>query len=45
MFINAPTVSQMAALKCWEDERIVELENHAKQFQTSRKLILEQELQ
>jgi aspartate/methionine/tyrosine aminotransferase len=25
MFINAPTISQVAALQCWNDETIAEL--------------------
>ena len=43
MFINAPTISQTAAPKCWEDETIAELENHVENYRMrSRELILEQ---
>jgi aspartate/methionine/tyrosine aminotransferase len=28
MFINAPTISQTAAMKCWDDDTIAELEQH-----------------
>lgn len=41
MFINAPTISQTAALKCWEDETIEELEGHVRKYRTSRALILD----
>lgn len=40
MFINAPTISQTAALKCWEDETIEELEGHVVKYRTSRQIIL-----
>mmetsp|Transcript_2750 Transcript_2750/g.3714 ORF Transcript_2750/g.3714 Transcript_2750/m.3714 type:complete len:424 (-) Transcript_2750:57-1328(-) len=40
MFINAPTVSQTAALKCWEDETTAELENHVAKYRLSREIIL-----
>ena len=40
MFINAPTISQTAALKCWEEETIQELEGHVAKYRTSRELIL-----
>lgn len=42
MFINAPTISQTAALKCWNDESITELESHVKKYQKSRSIILEE---
>jgi aspartate/methionine/tyrosine aminotransferase len=42
MFINAPTISQTAALKCWDDDTIVELEDHVKKYEKSRALILEE---
>ena len=42
MFINAPTISQTAALKCWDDETIAELEGHVKKYEKSRALILEE---
>ena len=42
MFINAPTISQTAALKCWDDETIEELESHVKKYEKSRALILEE---
>jgi aspartate/methionine/tyrosine aminotransferase len=40
MFINAPTVSQTAALKCWDDDTIAELQKHVTKYSTSRSLIL-----
>lgn len=40
MFISSPTISQRAALKCWEDETIQELEGHVLQYKLSRDLIL-----
>jgi aspartate/methionine/tyrosine aminotransferase len=42
MFINAPTISQTAAMRCWEDDTIVELEKHVEKYRTSRAHILEQ---
>lgn len=42
MFINAPTISQTAALKCWDDDTIEELENHVQKYRTSRQHILDQ---
>jgi aspartate/methionine/tyrosine aminotransferase len=42
MFINAPTISQTAALKCWDDETIAELETHVDKYKTSRSIILKQ---
>jgi aspartate/methionine/tyrosine aminotransferase len=42
MFINAPTISQTAALKCWDEATIVELEKHIQKYRTSRQLILDQ---
>lgn len=42
MFINAPTISQTAALKCWEDDAVAELEGHIKKYEKSRALILEE---
>mmetsp|Transcript_19895 Transcript_19895/g.48844 ORF Transcript_19895/g.48844 Transcript_19895/m.48844 type:complete len:364 (-) Transcript_19895:291-1382(-) len=41
MFINAPTISQTAALKCWESETIAELEQHVQKYQKSRTIILD----
>ena len=40
MFINAPTISQTAALKCWDDDTIDQLEKHVEKYKTSRQLIL-----
>ena len=40
MFINAPTISQTAALKCWDAETIDELETHVTKYKTSRQIIL-----
>lgn len=42
MFINAPTISQTAALKCWDADTIAQLEKHVEKYRTSRQLILEQ---
>jgi len=42
MFINAPTISQTAALKCWDDETIAELEAHVEKYRSSRGIILEE---
>lgn len=42
MFINAPTISQTAALKCWDEDCIAELEQHVAKYRTSRALILEE---
>lgn len=41
MFINAPTVSQTAALKCWDPETIQQLEQHVQKYRASRSIILE----
>jgi len=40
MFINAPTISQTAALQCWENETIQELEGHVEKYRRSREVIL-----
>ncbi len=42
MFINAPTISQTAAMKCWDDETIDELEKHVDKYRKSRAIILEE---
>lgn len=42
MFINAPTISQTAALKCWDEDTIAELEGHCMKYKTSRGIILEE---
>ena len=42
MFINAPTISQTAALKCWEDDTIQELEGHISKYRSSREFILKE---
>jgi len=39
MFINAPTISQTAALRCWDHDTIQELEGHVERYRTSRALI------
>ena len=41
MFINAPTISQTAALHCWDDETINELEGHVMKYKKSRDFILQ----
>lgn len=40
MFINAPTISQTAALQCWKEETIQELEGHVDKYRRSREVIL-----
>jgi aspartate/methionine/tyrosine aminotransferase len=42
MFINAPTISQTAALSCWDKETIEELEGHVLKYKTSRRIILDE---
>jgi aspartate/methionine/tyrosine aminotransferase len=42
MFINAPTISQTAALCCWDDDTIETLESHVQKYKSSRFLILEE---
>lgn len=42
MFINAPTISQTAAMKCWDDDTIAELEKHVEKYRKSRVIILEE---
>eukprot|EP00979_Chaetoceros_neogracilis_P008143 scaffold1798_cov273-Chaetoceros_neogracile.AAC.11 len=42
MFINAPTISQTAAMKCWDDDTIEELEEHVVKYTKSRSIILEE---
>jgi aspartate/methionine/tyrosine aminotransferase len=42
MFINAPTISQTAAIKCWDSDTIVELEKHVEKYRTSRSIILDE---
>jgi aspartate/methionine/tyrosine aminotransferase len=42
MFINAPTISQTAALSCWDEETIEELEGHVLKYKTSRRIILDE---
>ncbi|KAK1743802.1 aspartate aminotransferase [Skeletonema marinoi] len=42
MFINAPTISQTAAIQCWEPETIAELETHVAKYRKSREFILKQ---
>jgi aspartate/methionine/tyrosine aminotransferase len=42
MFINAPTISQVAAMRCWDDDTIQELDTHVQKYRTSRELILTQ---
>jgi aspartate/methionine/tyrosine aminotransferase len=42
MFINAPTISQTAAMKCWDDETLEILEKHVTKYTACRKLILDE---
>jgi aspartate/methionine/tyrosine aminotransferase len=41
MFINAPTISQTAALQCWDKAAQAELQGHVAKYRASRTLILE----
>lgn len=41
MFINAPTVSQIAAMVCWEEETIEILEQHVEKYRRSRAILLD----
>ena len=41
MFINAPTISQTAALQCWEPETQTVLQQHVKKYAESRTIILD----
>jgi aspartate/methionine/tyrosine aminotransferase len=40
MFINAPTISQTAALHCWDDSSLLELEGHVEKYATNRSILL-----
>jgi aspartate/methionine/tyrosine aminotransferase len=40
MFINAPTISQTAALHCWDDSARLELESHVEKYATNRSILL-----
>jgi aspartate/methionine/tyrosine aminotransferase len=42
MFINAPTISQTAALACWDEDTLAVLEQHVSKYRTSRSIILEE---
>lgn len=42
MFINAPTISQTAAMKCWDEDTIAVLEQHVAKYRSSRSIILEE---
>jgi aspartate/methionine/tyrosine aminotransferase len=42
MFINAPTISQTAAMKCWDEDTTAVLEQHVAKYRTSRSIILEE---
>jgi aspartate/methionine/tyrosine aminotransferase len=42
MFINAPTISQTAAMKCWDEDTIAILETHVQKYRTSRQIILDE---
>jgi len=42
MFINAPTISQTAAMQCWDGETIEELEKHVAKYRTSREFVLKE---
>lgn len=42
MFINAPTISQTAALRCWDEDTIEILEQHVQKYKSSRSLILQE---
>lgn len=40
MFINAPTISQVAAMHCWDAVTVEELEKHVAKYRASREYIL-----
>jgi aspartate/methionine/tyrosine aminotransferase len=40
MAICAPNISQTAALRCWDKETLVELEQHVAKYRASRLVIL-----
>ena len=42
MFINAPTISQTAAMRCWDSDTLAVLEKHVQKYRTSRSIILEE---
>ena len=42
MFINAPTISQTAAMQCWEPDTIEELEGHVAKYRASREFVLKE---
>lgn len=41
MFINAPTISQTAALQCWNPDTLKILELHVQKYKNNRKIILQ----
>lgn len=41
LFINAPTISQTAAMACWDEATIDILEQHVEKYRTSRAILLE----
>lgn len=42
MFINAPTISQNAAMKCWDLATVAELETHIEKYRKSRHIFLDE---
>ena len=40
MFISAPGISQTAAMKCWDESTLEELETHVEKYRKSREIIL-----
>jgi aspartate/methionine/tyrosine aminotransferase len=40
MFINAPTIAQIAAMACWEESSLSELQSHIHRYEQSRQIIL-----
>jgi aspartate/methionine/tyrosine aminotransferase len=42
MFINAPTISQTAAMRCWDEDTTAVLEKHVAKYRASRAIILEE---
>ena len=42
MFISAPTISQTAALRCWDEDCRSELEGHVQRYREARTCILEE---
>ncbi|GKY95551.1 hypothetical protein MPSEU_000516700 [Mayamaea pseudoterrestris] len=42
MFINAPTISQTAAMNCWNEETIAVLKGHVAKYSVCRRIVLDE---